>query len=139
MPTKKQRRRREKTFRHEYDYVLLDEEGNEVAVDPDERRKQREEREAGKPKKAPARTSRSSRPIREVAPPSWERALKRGGGMGLLMFVLIVFLFSRQSLGARIAEGAVYAVLFVPLTYWIDRMAYRAYERRLARTATKKS
>jgi hypothetical protein len=135
MPTKKQRRRREKTFRHEYDYVLLDDDGNEIALDPDEIRKQREEREAAKPKKAVA-TSKAARPLREVAPPSWERALKRGGGMGLLMFLVIVFLFGRQSLALRIAEGAVYAILFVPLTYWIDRMAYRAYTRRVSRTAT---
>ncbi|HZT92593.1 MAG TPA: hypothetical protein VFA05_11190 [Gaiellaceae bacterium] len=142
MPTKKQRRRREKSFRHEYDYVLVDADGNEVAVDPDEARKQREAREqeraATRPKKAAA-TAKASRPLREVQPPSWRRALKRGGGMALLMFVLIVFVLKQQSLGARVAEGAVYAVLFVPLTYWIDRAAYRAYQRRLERAAAKKS
>ncbi len=38
MPTKKQRRRREKSFRHEYDFVVEDEEGNEVPVDTTELR-----------------------------------------------------------------------------------------------------
>src|SRR5215213_7177386 len=33
VPTRKQRRRRRKSFRHEYEYVLVDEEGNEVEVD----------------------------------------------------------------------------------------------------------
>ena len=38
MPTRKQRRRRDKTFRHEYDLVVYDEEGNEVPVDTAELR-----------------------------------------------------------------------------------------------------
>jgi len=33
MPSKKQRRRREKSRRHEYEYVLLDEEGNEIPLE----------------------------------------------------------------------------------------------------------
>jgi hypothetical protein len=32
-----------------------------------------------------------------------------------------------------------YAAAFVPLTYFIDRMAYRAYHTRLARTNAKKA
>ena len=32
VPTRKQRRRRQKTFRHEYGFVTYDEEGNEVVV-----------------------------------------------------------------------------------------------------------
>jgi hypothetical protein len=39
MPSRKQRRRREKTFRHEYETVLLDADGNEVPLDPEERRR----------------------------------------------------------------------------------------------------
>ncbi len=33
MPTRKQRARRAKSFRHEYGFVVDDEEGNEVEVD----------------------------------------------------------------------------------------------------------
>jgi hypothetical protein len=143
MPTKKQRRRREKTFRHEYDYVTYDEDGNEIALDPEELRAKREAREqeraASRPEKkhAPEAKSRSGRPLREVPPPTWNRALKRGGGMGAVMLVLILFVFTKESLPVRAAEGIGYAVLFVPLTYWIDRAAYRTYQRRLERAGRK--
>ena len=40
-------------------------------------------------------------------------------------------------LGLRIAWGAFYALAFIPLTYWIDRTAYRAYQRRLAKQGDK--
>jgi accessory gene regulator protein AgrB len=70
-----------------------------------------------------------------VAPPSWERALKRGGMMGGLMLVVFVFLLKNGPLAQRIAIGAFYAVAFVPLTYWVDRTAYRSYQKRLARSS----
>ena len=57
MPTKKQRRRRAKTFRHEYDFVIEDEEGNEVPLDTSELRAERAERERQRAK--PARTHQS--------------------------------------------------------------------------------
>ena len=30
----------------------------------------------------------------------------------------------------RVAIGSLYAIAFVPLTYWIDRIAYRSYLKR---------
>ena len=39
-----------------------------------------------------------------------------------------------QSLAGRIAVGLLYAAAFVPLTYWIDRLAYRNYLRRSGKT-----
>ena len=36
MPTRKQRRKRQKDRRHEYEFVYVDEEGQEVEVDPEE-------------------------------------------------------------------------------------------------------
>jgi len=38
MPTKKQRRRQQKSRRHEYEYVYVDDSGQEVPVDPAELR-----------------------------------------------------------------------------------------------------
>jgi hypothetical protein len=119
MPSRKQRRRREKSFRHEYGFVTYDEEGNEVEVDPAELR----------PAKAkPA--SRGGRVLREPPMPSWRRSLKRGLMWGGVLFVVVVFFFKGQSLPGRIAVGLLYAAAFVPLTYWIDRLAYRSYLRR---------
>jgi hypothetical protein len=128
MPSRKQRRRREKAFRHEYGFVVYDEEGNEVEVEPSQLRSQKPE----KPRPAPAaaRTERRGRAVREAPPPSWRRALKRGGMWGGLMLVVVIFFFNGMPIGARIAWGVLYALAFIPLTYWIDRTAYRSYLKR---------
>ncbi len=134
MSTRKQRRRREKTFRHEYETVLLDEEGNALPVDPEELRAEREakSKNRGKParsgKQQPAKSR--SRPLREVPQPTWRRALRRGGLMGVAMFVLFVFVLKGGSGTARAVTATLYAVAFVPLTYFADRLAYRTYLRR---------
>ncbi|HZO97268.1 MAG TPA: hypothetical protein VFB42_07845 [Gaiellaceae bacterium] len=134
MPTRKQRRRREKSFRHEYGFVTYDEEGNEVEVDPAELRPEKRKPDRPKEKAAPAR---GRRPLREPPVPSWNRSLRRGGIWGGLMFVVVVFFFKGQSLASRVAVGALYAAAFVPLTYWIDRVAYRSYLRRSGKAESK--
>ena len=132
MPSRKQRRRREKSFRHEYDLVLLDEEGNEVEL----AEKRREEREAKVSQRATAKPASgkkggSTKPARQPAAPSWERAFRRGGIMGGLMLLAFVFLFKNAPIGIRLAWGLFYAAAFIPLTYFVDRTAYRSYQKRL--------
>jgi hypothetical protein len=138
MPSRKQRRRREKNFRHEYETVLLDSDGTEHPLDDEELRSEREARAKAKqstktqPSKATA--SRGGRPIREVPPPSWRRALRRGALMGGIILVFVVFVLAKKSsIGVRLGIGLSYAVVFIPLTYWVDRVTYRSYQRRLAR------
>jgi hypothetical protein len=128
MPTRKQRRRREKAFRHEYDFVTYDEEGNEVEVDPSELRPAKEKVE----KPAPAAKGKrgSGRALREPPKPSWRRSFKRGGLWGGLMIIVIIVFFKGQSLPSRVAVGVLYAAAFIPLTYWIDRTVYRNYLRK---------
>ena len=140
MSTRKQRRRREKNFRHEYETVLLDADGTERALDEEEIKADREARAQAKAEAKPAARKNGAQPqqrrgrgMREVTPPSWERALRRGGLMGGLMLIAFVFLFKNAPMGMRLAWGAFYAVAFIPLTYWVDRTAYRAYQRRLAK------
>jgi hypothetical protein len=134
VPTRKQRRRREKDFRHDVRVFEVDEEGNEVPI---AELRTREEREA-KPKPAAKgrQSRRGGRAVREVQPPSWDRAFKRGGLMGGLMLLVFVFVLRNGVQG--LAIGVFYAVAFVPLTYWIDRTAYRSYLKRSARAAGKK-
>ena len=147
MSSRKQRRRRQKTFRHEYETVLLDEDGNEVPLDPEELRAEREakqrERTQAKPaargkkkNQQPARGARTQ-PMREPPLPSWRRATKRGGTMGVLMLVAFLFVLKSGPLPQRIGIGVFYGLAFIPLTYWIDRTAYRTYERRLAKSTEK--
>jgi len=126
MPSRKQRRRRDKTFRHEYDLVTYDDEGNEVSVSAAELKP---EKTNGKPKgKSTAGGRRSARGAPPV--PSWRRSLRRGGMWGGGMFVVVVFFFRSTPITGRIVIALFYAVAFVPLTYWIDKVAYRSYLKR---------
>ena len=124
MASKKQRRRREKNQRHEWEYVEVDEEGNETPLEPAQVKKGDLN---GKP-------TRTRRPMRDVKPPSWNRALKRA-----LLFVpfLVIFLSLGKNappLITRIAISVLYAVVFVPMFYFVDRMTYRSHQRRLGRS-----
>src|SRR5581483_9297432 len=80
---------------------------------------------------------RPARAPREVQPPSWDRAFKRGGMMGGAMLLVFLFLLKNGPIVQRVAIGLFYAVAFVPLTYWIDRTAYRSYQKRLDRASGK--
>ena len=80
MPTRKQRRRREKSFRHDYEYVLIDDEGNEVAVPDDERREQtagsdraKAPAKAQKPQKA-RQPARAGRQVQPASGDAWDAA-----------------------------------------------------------------
>ena len=132
MPSRKQRRRRAKTFRHEYAWVEYDDEGNPVEVAPEELpgRKEKQERQAKAPAKGKAAPAGRGRSGRIPQPPSWRRSIRRGSIWGVFVLLTVVFLFQDMPLGARIAWGLLYALLFIPLTYWVDRMVYRGYLRR---------
>jgi hypothetical protein len=126
--SKKQKRRREKLQRHEWEYVEVDGEGNESPVEPVKPKKA----EATAQTKGKAQTKGTSRrrPAREVKPPSWSRALKRGA---LFVPFLYIFLTALEHVDPLPAVGVslLYSAVFVPMFFFVDRMAYRAYKRRL--------
>jgi hypothetical protein len=134
MPTRKQRRRRAKDFRHDMRVFEVDEEGNEVALA--ELRTTDERKPKVKQQQGKAR-SKSGRPIKVPPLPSWRRAVRRGGTMGGLMLLAFLFVLKSGPLPQRIGIGLFYGLAFIPLTYWIDRTAYRTYQRRLAKQAEK--
>jgi hypothetical protein len=142
MPTRKQRRRQQKSRRHEWEYVYVDEEGREVEVDEEELK--RAKPEAAKAKSPDARRNGRApnqgqrRPRRVPQPPSWRRAAKRAALLGALFVVVFAFGLggkNRNPAGA-VLIGAIYAVAFVPLQYFIDRVTYRAYLKRQAASKT---
>ena len=131
MPSKKQRRRREKSLRHEYEYVLLDEEGNELPVDPTGLKK----------KEAPAASrtagTRSARVTRTVQPPSWQRVAKRGAIFAPVMFILVSILSgSKLTIAGKITQTLMLLAFFLPFSYLMDTFAYRTYKKRLDRSST---
>ena len=128
MPSRKQRRRRVKAQRHEWEYVEVDAEGNESPAEP---AKPKKAVATEKPKsKGDQRASRPARPPREVKPPSWNRALKRGA---LFVPFLYLFLTVLEHVSALPAVGVavLYSAVFIPMFFFVDRMAYRAYRRKL--------
>jgi cell division protein FtsN len=132
VPTRKQRRRRAKEQRHEYEYVLVDEEGHERELDPAELRAQREERAKSKEKPAAQqRKDARGRPLRPVKPPSWQRSAKRAGIFVAVLFVFlaVVPMKKKTPIYISLALALLYGAAAVPFFYWMDRMAYRRYER----------
>jgi hypothetical protein len=132
MPSRKQRRRRQKDRRHEYEYVYVDEEGHELEAPPDE------EHPRPRDKKSPQgkRGERYSKGAgREPNPPSWARSGRRGLLFLPLFFIVFSLVNKHSGLGPRILASVGYSVLFIPLTYMIDRTTYRSHLRRSGRDA----
>ena len=136
MPSRKQRRRRQKERRHEYEYVYVDEEGREVEEPPEDTapRSRREEPARRDGKASRAKSARAGS-VREYHPPSWKRSLRRAALFLPLFFIVFSLVNSGGSLVQRAALSLFYSALFVPLTYLMDRTAYRTYLRRTAGTS----
>jgi hypothetical protein len=120
MPTRKQRRRRAKEFRHEY--VWEDAEGNEI--DPSEA--------GARSESAPSRR-RPTRGGREPQAPSWRRTFKRGLIFAPVMFVVVSVLSKDLTLTDRLIQTALIALVFLPFSYFLDGLFWRTYQRRARR------
>jgi len=138
MPTRKQRRRASKERRHEYETVWVDGEGNELEEPPEEgvvpEKRDRSKSDGAKPKpKAKATQQRGSRPVRVPPPPSWRRATKRALIFGVVIFAVFAILGSKNghhNYAAAFIFGAVYTLIFIPFTYYLDRFSYNRYQRK---------
>jgi hypothetical protein len=142
MPTKKQRRRQQKSRRHEYEYVYVDDEGNEVAVDPAELRA---EKPKDGPRQAPAtkgnnrQASSTTTRRRAIEPPSWRRSAKRALVLGPLLVVAMMFFNRNLSLAEQIAPALFLIAFFIPFSYFTDSLAYRMYKKRAERRGAAKT
>jgi hypothetical protein len=139
MPTRKQRRRRQKEKRHEYEIVYLDDEGHEIEVEPEQTKPRDDRRNGKRSDKRPAQKGRGGRPIKEVQPPSWSRVVKRALLFGPLIFLAFSLINSGQPILSRLAVAVVYTAFFVPFMYIMDRAMYRAYLRRSGQVPTRSS
>jgi hypothetical protein len=115
MATKKQRRRREKEHRH--DYVWIDDEGNEIDA-PE-----------ATSDKSPAR----ARSGRNPQAPSWQRTFKRGAIFAPIMFATVLLLSPGLPLTQKVVNTLLIVGIFVPFSYFLDRLFYRSAQRRAAR------
>ena len=128
MATKKQRRRRAKEQRHEWETVYVDAEGNEVDVAEAEAPSSNGRAAASTKKKAAASPTQ-----RTVQPPSWRRVGKRGLLFAPAMFLLMTFLEPNTTILERSFFTLQLLAIFLPFSYVMDRMTYRLWQKRAAR------
>jgi hypothetical protein len=125
MPTRKQRRRRQKGRRHDYEYVYVDDEGNEIDVAEEELQASQAASRNGKTRSRPAPTNP------RIQPPSWRRVGKRGLIFAPLMFVTVMLLDNRLELWQVAVQTAWLLAIFLPFSYFLDSFMYRRYMRRV--------
>jgi hypothetical protein len=122
MPSRKQRKRRAKDRRHEWEYVYVDEAGEEVEVE--------DEPISQNGKRSPQRAKTKSSGQREVQPPSWRKVGKRGLLFAPLMFLTVTFLSGDLTMTQRLVNTAFLLAFFLPFSYAMDALMYRMYKKR---------
>ena len=132
MPSRKVRRRRDKLKRHEYEYVLETEEGDEVVVE-------RPTAESAKDGKSTATSSPRDRRGREIPKPTLKRVLRRTAIFAPLILV-VVFLTSAKdtSVAAKVYTAVTLLAFFIPFSYLVDVVMYRTLSRRQQRVREKR-
>jgi hypothetical protein len=126
MPSRKQRRRREKLQRHEWEYVLETEEGEEIPVkSPRPRRTDATER--GSARQPVDRRGRAAQK------PSLQRVLRRTAIFAPLLFIVIWLTGPNLTVPQKLAQTGVLIAFFIPFSYLVDVLVYRALMRRQER------
>lgn len=126
MPSRKQRRKREKLQRHEYEYVLETEDGEEVVEGP--RVAEAKSAANGKAEKEPTGlVDRRGRPIQK---PSLQRVLKRTAIFAPLIAVFILLTADGLTTAGLIFNVALLLAFFMPFSYMVDTFVYRMMLRR---------
>lgn len=135
MATQKQRRRRAKEKRHQYDLVEIDEEGNETVLTSGALRSEPPDRSA---KQRP--DANRSKPARgSPQPPDWRRVLKRGAIFAPIFLATVLLLGGdRMTFAGAVVQTAFLLAIFVPFSYFMDRLVWRSYEKRLARSGSRR-
>ncbi|HVS84734.1 MAG TPA: hypothetical protein VHD91_03810 [Gaiellaceae bacterium] len=146
MPTRKQRRRAAKEKRHEYETVWVDSEGNELDAPPEETLASKDEPRNGKAPAAKAKSGGGQRAQRTMRtrvppPPSWNRAIKRAGLLGIVVFFLFYIAGGRggNRVFSALGLAVVYTALFIPFTYVIDRFTHQRWQRKADAASGKSS
>ena len=134
MANQKQRRRRAKEKRHQYDLVEIDGEGNETVLSATEVKS-----EAPEKTKPASRASKASRSPRGAPkPPTWGRVLKRAAIFAPIFLATVLLLGGdRITFPGALLQTSFLLAIFVPFSYFMDRLVWRSHEKRLAKTSTR--
>lgn len=127
MPSRKQRRKREKLQRHEYEYVLETEDGEEIPIEG-ARVAEAKSAANGKAEKEPTGlVDRRGRPIQK---PSLQRVLKRTAIFAPLIAVFILITADGLTIAGLIFNVVLLLAFFMPFSYVVDTFVYRMLLRR---------
>ena len=136
MPTRKQRRKRQKELRHEWEEVYVDSEGRELEPEEVEEilppKPSRQERKPA----ARGRQQPQARTARAIQPPSWGRVLKRAAIFAPLMYVFLYFVSRNDpEMGPQelVIQTAMLLLIFMPFSYVMDSFTYRLWKKRQAK------
>ena len=136
MANQKQRRRRAKEKRHAYDLVEIDSEGNETVLSATELKTEAGPKSPAK-KAQPAR-GKARRGRGTPQPPSWPRVLKRGAIFAPIFLATVLLLAgNRLSFAGAVVQTVFLLAIFVPFSYFMDRLVWRSHEKRQAREASR--
>jgi hypothetical protein len=135
MPTRKQKRRRQKDRRHEWEYVYVDDEGQEVEVDEDDTAPAKPSKQASRTADRPrpgTKSGQPARPGRKVEPPSWQRVFRRAAIFAPVMVIVVYLLRPKNAtVASLVVQVAVLLLFFMPFSYMMDSLMYRAYRKRI--------
>ena len=136
MPTRKQRRKRQKELRHEWEEVYVDAEGREL--EPEEVEEILPPKPARQERKPAARGRQQpqGRGAREIQPPSWRRVLKRAAIFAPLMYLFLYFVTRNDpEMGPQelVIQTAILLLIFLPFSYLMDSFTYRLWKKRQAK------
>jgi hypothetical protein len=133
MATQKQRRRRAKEKRHAYDLVEIDSEGNETVLSATELKSEGAPRE---PKRDTGRQTAPAKRGRQPQPPTWQRVLKRGALFAPIFLATVLLLGGgRLTFAGAVVQTIFLLAVFVPFSYFMDRLVWRSHQKRLAKNA----
>lgn len=128
MPSRKQKRKREKLKRHEYEYVLETDEGEEI---PLEKPRAADTANGRTPAKAPREPlDRRGRPLEK---PSFRRVLRRSAIFTPLIAIFIYATTRDITIAALVFNVLVLLAFFMPFSYMVDLFVYRMLVRRYER------
>ncbi len=139
MANRKQRRRREKEKRHEYEIVEIDSEGNETVLDssvlkPEAARNGKGRGGASGTKRASSGRGDGTRARGIAQEPSWGRVAKRGLMFAPVFFVVVYLLAGDgMTVTGLIVQTVMLLAVFIPFSYFMDRVMWRSQQRRLAK------
>ncbi len=71
-------------------------------------------------------------------PPSWPRVLKRGAIFAPIFLATVLLLAgNRLTFVGAVVQTVFLLAIFVPFSYFMDRLVWRSYEKRQAREASR--